>query len=197
MQAKRLQSKYAVSDENLSEQGEPAKFIQDLKEKASLVMFYEDTAYSKSLEYMFLKLGLENGHKGMYLLRDTVKNVESHAVLSGTDPTMFRNQVQVFNISGKKWEQIVRALESFTSAQKETPTRIVLQNNEFATEQQHDLIHIESILSEIYEKSNTSVLVSYNAEMLSDAGFMQQVINLHDHVVFAPTFGKGLVIKTR
>lgn len=181
----------------MSEHGEPVKFIQDLKEKVSLVMFYEDKAYSRSLEYLFLRLGLERGQKIMYLLRDTAKNVEDHAILSGIDPSLIRSKIQVFNTTAKKREHIIHAVEAFIATQKNTPARLILQNNEFSTEQQTDLIRIESVLSELYAKNNISVLVSYDAEPLSDASFMQQVINMHDHVIFAPTFGKGLVIKTR
>ncbi len=187
----------AVIYRKLSEQGEPVKFIQDLKEKVNLVMFYEDMAYSRSLEYLFLKIGLERGQKTMYLLRDTAKNVEDHAILLGIDPSLVKSKVQVFNTTAQKREHIIHAVEEFIATQKNTPTRIILQNNEFSTEQQTDLIRIESALSELYAKNNLSVLVSYDAEPLSDASFMQQVINMHDHVIFAPTFGKGLVIKTR
>jgi len=178
-------------------EGEPSKFIRDLDERANILVLYEDIEYSRSLEFSFIRNGLEDGQRGIYLSPQDAHSSEKLMGMHGIKPKFFKNEsLWVLSTSNKKREHIIKTIDDFVKKQRYL-TRIVLQHDMFSPEQYGDLLLIESFLASKFEKSDISIVVSYNAEFLSDASLMQKIINLHDHVVFAPTFGKGLVVKMR
>lgn len=186
---------------SLTDDGEPTKFIREIKEKANILVVYEDTEYSRSLELLFLKMGLQEGRIGLYLSSENAHVMERHVSMSGIDPAFTRSyeRLQVASTSGKKMEMTASMIENFVENAKKRnmPARIIMRNDEFSEEQFHDLIQLESRMMSLFEQSEISVLSSYNAEFLSDANIMQRIISMHDYVVFAPTFGKGMVVKTK
>jgi hypothetical protein len=193
--AARMEMNQSVDD------GEPTKFMQDLKEKANLLLIYDDTRYAEFLKCLFLKSGLNLGGSCMYLSSDSIQNVEKRMIMHGIDVDKFRtnDRMQIFNASIRNVEKITDILDKFVKnrTRSNDHVRIILQADEITDDRHKNALLIESRVTAASEKSNISVLSSYNAEFFGDAEIMQQIINMHDYVIFAPSFGKGIVINTR
>lgn len=180
-------------------EGEPTKFIRELKDKANLLVIYEDQSYCKSLEFLFLDIGLKCGQACLYLSCEPIPNTEASMVSAGIDVVSFRtnNKLQIHSTTNQKKEQIIKVIEDFVRNAEKRTSRIIIQRDRFSTEQQHDLILIEEFMQTLFRKYDISVLNSYNAEFVDNVKFMQKIINMHDYTIFAPDFGKGIVIKTK
>lgn len=73
-------------------QGDPTQFILNLKDKANLLVFYEDQEYIKSLEMSFLKLGLGSAQAGLYFSYQTIQDIENDLVSAGIDIEFFKER---------------------------------------------------------------------------------------------------------
>lgn len=182
-------------------QGEPAEFILSLKERANMLVFYEDQEYIKSLEIFFFKSWLDSGKAGLHFSSQSKAETDNDLVSAGIDVESFkkRNLLKIFSTTTLKLKQIKDIIEDFVkNAQKlGCSARIIIHHQDLSLEQYHSLESLEDFLSTIYQKYDISILDSYNVETISDAKFMQQLIRMHDHVIFAPSFGNGIVIKTK
>lgn len=181
--------------------GEPTKFILELKEKANLLLIYDDARYAEFLRCLFLKSGLNLGCSCLYLSSNSIQNVEKYMIMHDIDVNEFRanGRMQIFNASIRNIEKIIDTLDKFLKNNTITnnQARIILQIDEITGDQQKNALLIESRITAASEKNNISTLSSYNAEFFGDARIMQQIINMHDYAIFAPSFGKGIVINTR
>lgn len=177
-------------------EGEPTKFIRQLSDKANILALYEDINYARSLEFLFLRQGLDSGESAAYLSSQSTHASEKHMSLFGIECSQFRDHLHIFSTANKKREHLVKTIDEIVETYKH-PMRIALQHDVFTPDQYGDLLFIEHYLTSQCVKDSVSVMVSYNTEFLSDAKIMQQIINLHDYVIFAPTFGKGIVVKTK
>jgi hypothetical protein len=184
-----------------TDDGEPTKFMLELKEKANLLLIYDDARYAEFLKCLFLKSGLSLGGSCVYLSSDSIQNVEKRMNMHGIDVDKFmaNNRIQIFNTSIRNIEKITNILDKLlkNNTRSDGQVRIILQADEISDDQHKNALLIESRITAASEKSNISVLSSYNAEFFGDARIMQQIINMHDYAIFAPSFGKGIVINTR
>ncbi len=179
-------------------EGEPAKFIRELKEKSSIVMFYEEQNYARSLGFLFLDIGMRGGQTCLYLSSDTIKNAEASMVSAGINVAESKaDSLQIHSITSQKKDHITRMVEEFVKSAKNRASRIIIHHDKFTKEQQQDLLLIEETMQGLFEKHDVSVLSTYNTEFVDNAQFMQQIINVHDYTIFAPDFGKGIVVKMR
>lgn len=179
-------------------EGEPVKFIRDLKDKSSIIVFYEEPDYAKSLGFLFLDIGLRNGQMGLYISCDTIPDAEAGMVSAGINVASFKaNNLRIHNMSNQKKDHITRTIGDFVKTAKNHTARIVVHHDRFTKEQQSDLLLIEEFIQSLFAKHNISVLNIYNTEFMDNAKFMQQIINVHDYTIFAPDFGKGIVVKIK
>lgn len=179
-------------------ESEPAKFIRELKDKSSLLVFYDNQSYAKSLGFLFLDMGLRNGHVCLYLSCEATQDVEADMASAGIDVAGYKasNSLKIHNITNHRKDQISKLIEEFVKNAKEH-SRIVLQHDRFTRAQQQDLLSLEEHIQALFEKHDVSVLKIYNTEFLDNAKFMQQIISMHEYTIFAPDFGKGIVIKMK
>lgn len=181
--------------------GEPTRFIRELRDDANILTVYENEDYAKSLEFLFLKTGLRDGRTCLYLSSEDVQKIEKRMSLFGIDPDAFKDdrRLQIVNTCGRARETTADTIREFveSAVKSDVQAMITIRNSEFSEEQYHDLMLLESTMMTLFGRGKVSILSSYNAEFLSDATMMQRIINMHDYVIFAPTFGKGLVVKTR
>lgn len=181
--------------------GEPTKFMLEFKEEANLLLIYDDTRYADFLRCLFLKLGLSLGCSCVYLSSDSIQTVEKRMIMHGieVDKFMADNRIQIFNASIRNVEKITDILNKLLKNHTRSggQIRIILQVDEMADDRYKNALLIESRITAASEKSNISVLSSYNAEFFGDAKIMQQIINMHDYAIFAPSFGNGIVINTK
>jgi hypothetical protein len=180
------------------DEGEPARFVRELKEKSSLLVFYEDQSYARLLGFLFLDSGLKNGHWCLYLSCETTQDVEAGLASAGIDVAASKadNILKTHNITNHRKDQITKLIEEFVKNAK-SHSRIIIQHDRFTRAQQHDLLSIEEFIQTLFERHDISVLNIYNTEFIDDAKFMQQIISIHEYTIFAPDFGKGIVIKTK
>lgn len=180
-------------------EGEPAEFIQNLTEKANLLVLYEDADYARSLEFLFLKGGLERGQPCLCIFFQPAQDIEKGLALAGIDlePAKARGLLQIFGSAALNPKQLKDVVAGFAkNAQKPSiPARIVIHHKDYLMS--HNAVLLEEFLCSMYSKYEVSIMSSYDSEAIPDANLMHQLIRLHDHVMFAPSFGKGLVIKTR
>lgn len=179
-------------------EGEPAKFIRELENKSSLLVFYENQRYAKSLGILFLDIGIKNGHECIYLSCEATQDVEADIASAGVDVASSKadSSLKTFNITNQRKDQIIKLIEEFVKNAKRH-LRIIIQHDRFTRAQQHDLLLIEEFIRELFERHDISVLNIYNTEFMDNAKFMQQIISIHEYTIFAPDFGKGIVIKTK
>ncbi|HEY8110716.1 MAG TPA: MEDS domain-containing protein [Candidatus Nitrosotenuis sp.] len=180
------------------QEGEPTKFIRDLKDKSSLLVFYDNQSYAKSLGFLYLDIGIKSDHVCLYLSCEAVQNVEADMASAGIDVASAKanNSLKIHNITNHKKDQIIKLIEEFVKNAKEH-SRIILQHDKFTRAQQQDLLLLEESIQAMFERHNISVLKIYNTEFLDNAEFMQRIINMHEYTIFAPDFGKGIVIKMK
>ena len=180
-------------------EGEPTKFIRDLKEKSSLLLFYEEPKYARSLGFLFLDMGLKSDQLCLYLSGEPVHNMEKDMIAFGINVTYFKNnnRLRIHSITNHGKDQVASTIEDFMANAKNHAARIIIQRDRFSREQQRELLIIEEVVHTMFEKYDVSVLHIYNTEFMDNAKFMQQIINMHNYTIFAPDFGKGIVIKTK
>ncbi|MBI5146365.1 MAG: MEDS domain-containing protein [Thaumarchaeota archaeon] len=180
-------------------EGEPTKFIRELKDKSSILVFYEDQRYAKSLGFLFLDMGLKNSHVCLYLSCEATQDVEADMASAGIDVSSSKenNSLKTYNVTNHRKDQITKLIEEFVKNAKNHTSRIIVQHDRFTRAQQHDLLLIEEFIQTLFERHDVSVLNIYNTEFMDDAKFMQQIISIHEYTIFAPDFGKGIVIKTK
>ncbi len=179
-------------------EGEPTKFIRELKDKSSLLVFYEDHNYARSLGFLFLDSGIKNDQVCLYLSCEPVQDTEERMASAGIDVASSKadNCLKICNIANQKRDQITKTIEEFVKNGKDC-LRIIIQHDRFTRAQQYDLLLIEEFIQTLFDAHDISILSIYNTEFMDDAKFMQQVINIHEYTIFAPGFGKGIVIKTK
>lgn len=179
-------------------EGEPTKFIRELKDKSSLLIFYENQSYAKSLGFLFVDIGLKSGHGCIYLSCETTQDMESGMASAGIDVAASKadNSLKIYNMTNQKKDQITKSIEEFVKNAK-NHLRIIIQHDRFTRAQQNDLLLIVEFIQELFERQDISVLNIYNTEFMDNAKFMQQIINMHEYTIFAPDFGKGIVIKMK
>jgi len=179
-------------------EGEPTKFIRELKNRSSVLLFYEDQSYAKSLVFLFLDIGLKSGDMCLYLSCEAVQDTEADMASTGIDVAFYKedNNLKIYNMSNQRKDQISKLIEEFVKNAKDH-SRITIQHDRFTRAQQHDLLLIEEFIQTLFERHDISVLNIYNTEFIDDAKFMQQIISMHEYTIFAPDFGKGIVIKTK
>ena len=179
-------------------EGEPTKFIRDLRDKSSILVFYEEQKYARSLGFLFLDIGLRGGMTCLYLSSEAVPSAEAAMTSAGISVADLKaDSLQIRNITNHKKDQITKIIEDFVRGADDRASRIVIQHDKFTREQQQDLLSIEEFIQEIFKKYDVSVMSIYNTEFMDNASFMQQIINMHDYTIFAPDFGKGIVVKMR
>lgn len=177
-------------------EGEPAKFIRELKDKSSILMFYEELKYAKSLGFLFLDIGLKSGQMCLYLSSETIPNIEADMESAGINVADFKaSSLRIHGTINHKKEHIIKTIEDFVKGAKNHTSRIIIHRDKFTKEQRSDLLLIEEFIQDLFEKYDILVLDIYNTEFMDSAKFMQQIINLHDYTIFAPDFGKGIVVK--
>lgn len=179
--------------------GEPTKFLQELKEKSSLLLFYEEPRYAKSLGFLFLDMGLKSSQLCLYISCEPVQNIEKDMIVFGINVTNFKNnnRLRIHSTANHGKDQVTAIIEDFMAGAKNHTARIIIQRDRFSREQQRELLIIEEFVQALFEKHDVSVLHIYNTEFMDNAKFMQQIINMHNYTIFAPDFGKGIVIKTK
>lgn len=182
-------------------QGEPTQFILNLKDKANLLVFYENQDYAKSLEMHFLRLGLASGQAVLYFSSQTIQDMENGLISAGIDIESFkeRNLLRIFSTTTLESKQIRHIIEDFAknSQKLDSFARIIIHRQNLSSKQYRNLELFEGFLDSLYQKHDVSILDSYDAEAVPDARFMQNIIRMHDHTIFAPSFGNGIVIKTK
>lgn len=179
-------------------EGEPTKFIRELKDKSSLLVFYEDQRYARSLGFLFLDMGIKNGHVCLYLSCEPTQDTEEDMASAGIDVASSKagNSLKIYNIANQKKDQITKIIEEFVKNAKDH-SRIIVQHDRFTRAEQLDLLLIEEFIQTLFDRHDISVLNIYNTEFMDDVKFMQQIISIHEYTIFAPDFGKGIVIKTK
>lgn len=162
-------------------------------------MFYESQKYARSLGFLFLKGGLKNRHACLYLSCQPVQDAEADMADAGIDVASSRenNSLKIHSIANHRKDQITKIVEEFVKNAKGRTLRIAIQHDRFTRAQQRDLLLIEEFVQTLFERHDVFVLNIYNTEFMDDAKFMQQIISIHDYTIFAPDFGKGIVIKTK
>lgn len=179
-------------------EGEPTKFIREIKERSSILVFYEEQKYARSLGFLFLDMGLRGGMTCLYLSSEAVPSAEAAMASAGIKASDLKaDSLRIHNISNYKRDQITKIIEDFARSADNRAARIVIQHDRFTREQQRDLLLIEEFIQEMFKKHDVSVMNIYNTEFMDNAKFMQQIINMHDYTIFAPDFGKGIVVKMR
>jgi hypothetical protein len=129
---------------------------------------------------------------------DAVPNAEASMESAGINVAECRgDRLQIHSITIQKKDQITRIIEEFVKGAKNRESRIIIHHDRFTREQQPDLLFIEEFMQGLFERHDVSVMSIYNTEFMDNAKFMQQIISIHDYTIFAPDFGKGIVVKTR
>lgn len=143
-------------------------------------------------------MGLRGGQTCLYLSSDTIQNAEVSMASAGINvPEYKANSLRIHNVTSQKKDQTARIIEEFVKSAKNRASRIIIHHDRFTKEQQPDLLLVEEFVQELFEKHDVSILSIYNTEFMDNANFMQQIINVHDYTIFAPDFGKGIVVKMR
>jgi hypothetical protein len=180
-------------------EGEPAEFIQNLTQRANLLVLYEDADYARSLEFLFLKGGFERSQPCLCIFFQPTQDIEKDLALAGIDsePAKAQGLLQIFGSTALNLKQLKGVVAGFAkNAQKSGATaRIVIHHKDYLMS--HNAALLEEFLCGIYGRYEVYIMSSYDSEAIPDANLMHRLIRLHDHVMFAPSFGKGLVIKTQ
>lgn len=183
----------------MSLEGEPADFIRNLAEKVNLLVFYENIDYIKFLEGLFLKLGLDENQPCLYVSSQAVQNIEKDLNLAGLNVEYLKTKdlLQIFGNAILNLDQANDIMVNFIkNAQKlGTHARIIVHHRDYSMPQGPMLL--EDFSSTLYRQHDVSIMSCYDVESILNTDLMRQLIRMHDYVMFAPNFGKGIVIKTQ
>ncbi|HWP78683.1 MAG TPA: hypothetical protein VNL34_03420 [Candidatus Nitrosotenuis sp.] len=183
----------------MSLEGEPAEFIRNLAEKVNLLVFYENADYVKSLERLFLMRGLDENQPCLYVSSQPIQNIEKELDLAGFNVEYLKTKdlLKIFGNAVLNLNQANDIMVNFIkNAQKlGSHARIIIHHNDYLMPQ--GSMTLEDFSSTLYRQHDVSILSSYDVESILNTDLMYQLIRLHDYVMFAPSFGKGIVIKTQ
>ncbi len=113
-------SKHQVLMDFLSQnEGEPTKFIRELKDKSSILVFYEEQKYAKSLGFLFVDIGLRVGQTCLYLSCETTPSIKADMVSGGINVAHFKtNNLRIHSTTNQKRDQITKTIEDFVRDDK-------------------------------------------------------------------------------
>jgi len=183
------------------EKGEPLQFFSEIQDVVNVLMFYEDVAYARLLESVFLRRGADLGHACLYVSSDNKdmilqsmrdQNVDADRLAKmGLFHTVFFDR-----LTGHVVDMVDRFADELRKKKK--TARVVVRFDSPNAVQESDLLHLEQFFLQLSAKYDFSILSSYGADLVGDnkkGKLIRDNIGMHSHVVFAPSFGYGLVVK--
>lgn len=183
------------------DKGEPLQFFSEIRDVVNVLMFYEDVAYARLLESVFLRQGVDLGHACMYVTSDS-KDV---ILQSMRDQSVDANKLSKDNLFHAVFfdRLTVQTLDSVNEfvdelKKKKMTARIVVRFDTPNMVQDSELLKLEQFFLQLSSQHDFSILSSYGADLVGDnkkGKLIRDNIGMHSHVVFAPSFGYGLVVK--
>jgi DcmR-like sensory protein len=193
---------------------QPLNFVKKVRRGKHIVLFYEETEYARIILFEFLKNGLVNKERCVYISEENVEAVEREMSDAGINAEVFmKNELlfvhQVPNLAG--YSNITQtALENLSQfalrpwTKDGRPDRLVLRciftinsreqirsNLEWEREfRAKDLKHLQGTMICTYPVSNIIPTIS---DSEGDYGrWMSDLLELYDGVIFARKFWTGV-----
>lgn len=186
---------------NRSGSSKPIQFVDNLKEKKHMVLFYEDLESAKIIQFKFIKNGLSNGQCCCYFIShdENEKIIRNEMSDSGIDITEYEKQKLLHILHIPASENTDRGIKFCKKLFQESkmlkkPCLIIAKiisdiGTEISTE-----IKIEEFIHKNFEKFNVSLLCSINMESVKSKDFdwIKQMIQNHHSVIFSSSMDKGI-----
>jgi hypothetical protein len=183
----------------------PIRYIDSLKEKQHIALFYEDPEYARLLEFRFIKNGLDSGEDCVYATEEDTGTVVLRLLNYGIPLEHFKSKrIRVYQtrpvladrdmMTASCKLEISRLLQGL-----KTPFRIVAR----IVPDVSTLIGIsvelelEQITHESFESLGGSIMCPYNIseiEGTKKSEWLRRLRDEHHAVIYAPKFDQGGVI---
>lgn len=180
----------------------PFKFVDSLKERQHIALFYEDPEYARLIEFRFLKNGLDLGEQCVYATEQDSGSIVLKMISYGIPLKYFQDgRIKVYQIQrvcgGTKEimenckKEIAIILSNLTS-----PFRIVSRivhdvstRNGMAVE-----LELERSTHRSFELFGGSLICPYDISKMESSKksqWMEELRENHHAVIYAPRFGEG------
>ena len=180
----------------------PLRFIDSLKERQHIALFYEDPEYARLIEFRFLKNGLDSGEKCVYATEEDSCSIVLKMLTYGIPMKYFQDgRLKVYQVqracggpneiieSCKK--DIAVILSNLTP-----PFRIVSRivhdvstRNGMSVE-----LELERATHNSFESFGGSLICPYDLSKMESGRknqWMEELRENHHAVIYAPKFGEG------
>ncbi len=185
----------------------PIRFIDSIKEKQHIALFYEDAEYARLLEFRFIKNGLDNGEQCIYATEDDSGEIVLKLLRYGIPLDDFiTKRILVFHL-----ESLTGDRDSMMSSCKckineimsglDGPFRIVSRIvPDVSTLLGMDVeMELEELTHQNFDAFGGSLICPYDISKIESTRKSQWLARLrsaHHAVIYAPRFGEGGVIYT-
>lgn len=181
----------------------PLEFIDDMKGSKHMALFHEEPEWARTIEFRFVRNGLQKGEQCTYLAHGNVKFVEDEMSDSGIDVEGYKqkNLLRVYDVPDMEAQEDLsmafgKVLQSIL-ADARPPCRfagrlVPAVNTEKAMTVE---LEIERSTHADFGMVQGSVLCTYDIQQMPEnevGKWMGELFRCHHSVIFAPSFGKGL-----
>jgi KaiC/GvpD/RAD55 family RecA-like ATPase len=186
----------------------PIKFIDDLKDKRHIVLFFEDSEYAKIIQFHYIKDGLEKGYACIFTaneaqdediikqeMKDFGINVESYEkknllhFFKVPDP-----KTTVDGISLKLYGDLIKLFEELSKNTFVRTTGTWILNVDSIRDIEK-ILEIEEAAHNEIKNFNVQALCLYCTQGLKEKSrgdLIQSIIKCHNAAIFASSIGKGI-----
>jgi hypothetical protein len=183
----------------------PFNYIDKIETHKHLILVYDDIKKGREVEFHFIKRGLENKERCIYLTHDDPKLIEYQMRKFGIDIEYYKKK-SLLQVSSMPYdianpENILASMQNILKtllADKKTPFRIVgraIQDVGFETAMSVEL-YLEKTLYNMFDDLNGSILCTYDlAQIKSNNQWMDWLDKLesYHHASLITTYDQNLV----
>jgi hypothetical protein len=181
----------------------PIEFLDDMKDDKHIILFDENPAYSKKIQFHFLEKGLERGEQGVYAMPENEKVIEKEMSNHGIDVEKYKKE-GILNIhqtakthqypQGDHFENLMSRIFSSNLAK---PYRIVgMLDFDMNTKKGMDsFLKAEAKSHSIFERFKGSWMCPYPIAHIQPENrliWVKELIKNHDSVIFTSSQDNGI-----
>ncbi|MDE1815272.1 MAG: MEDS domain-containing protein [Thaumarchaeota archaeon] len=184
------------------------EYLDSLKGKQHIGLFYQDREFARLIEFRFIKNGLVNGEQCVYVSSEDSGGIILSMLQYGIPIKYFNNKtikvIQIHNKGGKAGRILEKSKSEAQRIASElsSPFRIVssiIPNintfNGISTE-----LTMEHDMHENFEDFGGSLVCSYDVSTIEHtqrSKWIKQLISEHHTTIFTPKFGESNVISLK
>ena len=186
----------------------PFKFIDSLKERQHVALFYEDPEYARLIEFRFIKNGLELGEQCVYATEQDSGSIVLRMLTYGIPIKYFQdNRLRVYQVQRtcgglKEIMENCKKDIAVILSNLHPPFRIVSRIVHDVSTRNGMLVELEleKTTHHGFESFGGSLICPYDIskmELGKKREWMENLRDNHHTVIYAPRFGEGGVFTSK